>query len=182
MSLDLAVVASLAEAAAVGSAVGFGLVQLRNVRASRRREGAFHLVQSLRTPEMLEALRRLDELPAGLDGSDLQRRLGDDVGLMHVLMGNWESLGILVFHDEVGLDLVDDFYSGSILQSWWKLQTAVRDVRTRTGRETRWEWFQWLAERMRERETGGPVIPAYVEHAAPPRRDAGRSRRGPPAQ
>lgn len=79
------------------------------------------------------------------------------------LLGTWESLGILVFHGEVEMRLVDDFYSGPIVHSWEKLRVFVKDVRRRTDRDTRWEWFQWLAERMIEREEEMPPIPAYEQ-------------------
>jgi hypothetical protein len=39
----------------------------------------------------------------------------------------------------------------------------VRDLRKDLGRETPWEWFQWLAERVQEYETTNKPIPAYVE-------------------
>lgn len=167
MSINLAAIASLAEAGAVISAVGFGVVQLRHMRVRRRREGAFHLVHSLRTPEMLRGLRLLDRLPPGLVESELEDRFGDEALALQCLMGTWESLGILVFHREVGMDLVDDFFSGSIVQSWEKLKGAVEELRARSGRDTRWEWFQWLAERVLERESEAPAVPAYAMRRRP---------------
>ncbi len=79
-------------------------------------------------------------------------------------MATWEGLGILVFDGEVSLETVDDFYSATIDQSWRKLRQFVQELRSATVRDTRWEWFQWLAERMREREASSPPIPAYVEY------------------
>jgi hypothetical protein len=83
---------------------------------------------------------------------------------LQALLGTWESLGILVFRGAVSLDLVDDFYSGSLVHSWRKLQRLVHDVRVETGRETRSEWFQWLAARMMQRETLTPPVPAHIAH------------------
>ena len=68
------------------------------------------------------------------------------------------------FSERFKLDVVDDFYSGTILQSWRKLGRYVQELRRDTGRETRWEWFQWLAERMAERESSAPPVPAHVAH------------------
>ncbi len=170
--MDLNTIASLAEAAAVIAAVIFGLVQLRHFRARRRRESSFALMHSLQTSEMLKGLMVLDKLPAGLTQAQLEQELGEDAICLQTLLGTWESLGILVFHGEVGLDLVDDFYSGSIVQSWEKLQDMVREIREHTGRQTRWEWFQWLSERMLERESKEPPVPAHVQHRSaglPPR-------------
>ena len=80
------------------------------------------------------------------------------------LLATWESLGILVFNHEIPLQMVDDFYSGTLAQSWRKLQRYVEELREATARPTRWEWFQWLAERMQEGESDTPPIPAYVQH------------------
>jgi hypothetical protein len=60
--------------------------------------------------------------------------------------------------------MVDDFYSGTLQQSWRKLQGYVDELREATARPTRWEWFQWLAERMQERESDSRPIPAHVQH------------------
>jgi hypothetical protein len=38
------------------------------------------------------------------------------------------------------------------------------EERVARGRETLLEWFQWLAERMIERESKVPVVPAYRAH------------------
>lgn len=64
----------------------------------------------------------------------------------------------------MSLDIVDDFFSGSIVHSWEKLSQFVTELRLETGRDTRWEWFQWLAERMIERESKNPPVPAYIYH------------------
>ncbi len=79
-------------------------------------------------------------------------------------LATWESLGIMVFHGEVDLALVDDFYSGSIVHSWAKLRRLVEEVRAESSRQTRWEWFQWLAPRMLERESRRAPVPAYEAH------------------
>ena len=79
-------------------------------------------------------------------------------------MTTWESMGVLVFRREVGLDLVDDLFSGAIVLSWRKLRAYVQEMRDREDRQTYFEWFQWLAERMRDRESDSAPIPAHLEH------------------
>lgn len=162
--MDLSALSNVAQALAVIFAVVFGVIQVRQIRGQRRREAALALMQSLQTRDMLEALLVLDSLPEGLSRYELEERLGDRFISVQALLGTWESLGILVFRGETTLDLVDDFYSGTIVHSWRKLRRLVEDVRAETGRDTRWEWFQWLSERMIERETARPPIPAHVEY------------------
>jgi uncharacterized protein (DUF2336 family) len=38
--------------------------------------------------------------------------------------------------------------------------------RAKLDRETYFEWFQWLAERIDERESVRPAVPAQIEHSA----------------
>jgi hypothetical protein len=40
----------------------------------------------------------------------------------------------------------------------------VEEDRRITERDTVWEWFQWLAERMSEREKSVPPVPAHIAH------------------
>ena len=52
-------------------------------------------------------------------------------------MAVWESLGILVHKGEVTLAMVDDFYSGTRIQSHCKLRRYVAELRSESGRDTR---------------------------------------------
>jgi hypothetical protein len=79
-----------------------------------------------------------------------------------MVLGTWERLGILVYRREIPMDLVDDAYSGPILISWQKLEPYIRQFRDQVQRDTGFEWFQWLAERMLEREQTASAIPAYL--------------------
>ena len=60
---------------------------------------------------------------------------------MIALLATWEGLGILVFNREIPLQMVDDFYSGTVAQSWRKLQRYVEELREVSSRPTDWEWF-----------------------------------------
>src|SRR5207253_11395748 len=97
---------------------------------------------------------RLVELPDSASAEKIREILGpegEDL-IVHVTVA-WETIGVLLFHGELTIDIVDDFFSGPILISWRKLQLYTPDLRQRYRRETWSEWFQWLAERMMERES-----------------------------
>ena len=159
------------ETAAVTIGVAFAIVQVRQYRRDRRRATAIELLHSFQTPAFAEALNIVYNLPDGLSREALETRLEGRFHVLYSLMTTWESLGILVHMGEVDLDLVEDFFSGPILISWRKLQRHVIDERVVTGRDTIEEWFQWLAERLQERETKRPALPAHIEHHnwVPPR-------------
>ena len=68
--------------------------------------------------------------------------------------------------------MLEDFFSGPVVVSWEKLRRSVEDYRAETKRDTMGEWFQWLAERMMDREDQGSPLPANIEFRdwRPPRR------------
>jgi hypothetical protein len=143
----------------------FGAVQLRHARLAREREVALEILRLLQTPDFARALRLMYELEPGLSRAEVEKRLGDEMHYVYSMMISWESLGVLVYRRQIDLQLVDDFVSGSLLLSWRKLERYVKEERAARGRDTLLEWFQWLAERMIERESESPVVPAYEAHA-----------------
>src|SRR5262245_18730184 len=121
-------------------------------------------MQSIQSPQMLRGSLIIDRLPETAGKAEFDALQEADQADVTALLATWESLGILVFHHEIPLQLVNDFDSGTLLQSWNKLQRYVAELRDATSRATRWEWFQWLAERMREVESATPPIPAHVQY------------------
>lgn len=162
MSVEVAF--QIIESLAVVIGVGFAIVQVRQHRREKRREAALVLMHSFQTPSFAEAMNLVYNLPDGLSKEQIENLLGEKFHLVYALMTTWESLGILVFRGEVDLDLVDEFFSGPLKISWQKLQGHVMGERELLGRDTIEEWFQWLTERLAERELKRPRVPAHIAH------------------
>jgi hypothetical protein len=144
----------------------FGAIQVVHYRRHRDREVALELVHQLQTPEFAEATFRIMLVPDGLSRTELEERFGPEgMRHVHILWLTCESLGVLVYRREVTIDMVEDFFSGPITVSWRKLRRYAEEFRADTGRDTMGEWFQWLAERIMEREAVRPAVPANIEHA-----------------
>jgi hypothetical protein len=163
LEMGITEIASVVSAVAVVIGLIFAGVQLRLLRLAREHELALELVHSFQTPAFAQGLFLLSELPEGCTPEELEERLGARTEHVFVLLTTWESLGVLLHRGQVTLDLLDDFFSGPIVVSWLKLKRYVEIMRERVQRETYYEWFQYLAERMSERETTRPPVPAYVE-------------------
>jgi hypothetical protein len=161
--LTLAAAADVISGTAVIVAVAIGVQQVQSYRSQRKRESALSLVQSFETPQFARGCFNLINIPDGLTRKELEEHLGDRIDDMWLLATTFESLGILVFHRELELDMVEDFFSGVILVAWRKLRTVAEEVRAE-GRETYFEWFQWLVERIQEHEQSRPAVPAHIEH------------------
>lgn len=163
--MDVASWTQLISTIALIIGVAFTAVQVHHLRVERGREATLELVHSFETPEFAKAIYLLSSIPEGLSREELEEHLGRDMESIYLLLTTWESLGILVFQGEVSLDLVDDFFSGPLVLSWSRLGEYVLGTRRELERETYNEWFQWLAERMEERESSSPPVPAHVAHA-----------------
>jgi hypothetical protein len=163
--MDVSTIANLINASAVTAGVIFAAVQIRQYGRRRQRDAMIELVRSFQNPSFASAFRKLITLPDNATKAQVSELLGSDgEDVVHIVGFTWESLGVLVFRREAALDLVGDFFSGPILVSWRKLSRYVSEQRVVLQRETAFEWFQWLAERIIEREKRTPPIPAHIAH------------------
>lgn len=144
--------------------VVFGLLNIRQFQASRRRESAIMMLNSFQTSDFVKGLLTIFELPDDASKADLDQLPPEQFLAVYLVIGTWERLGILVYRREIDLDLVEDAFSGPIVQSWRKLEKYLQDFRTQQNRATAMEWFQWLAERIGEREAITEPTPAYLAH------------------
>jgi hypothetical protein len=163
--MDVSTIANLVNATAVTAGVLFAGVQLRHYQERRQRDAMSNLVRSFQTPSFGHALRRVSALPDNASQQQISELLGSDgEDSLYTLLTTWEALAILLYRQEVTIDLVDDFFSGPIVVTWRKLSQYVIERRIEAQRETYFEWVQWLAERMIEREKSTPPLPAHIAH------------------
>jgi len=147
------------------SGVVFSVINLRNFQASRKRESAIMMLNSFQTSDFVKGLLLILEFPDHVDTETIKKLSHDEFVSIYMVIGTWERLGILIFRREIEIGLVDDAFSGPIIQSWRKLDMYILEFRAQLGRETAFEWFQWLVERMLEREKNVEAIPAYLAHS-----------------
>ena len=152
-------------ASALCAGVIFGAYQLVELRRQHRRDAVLGLVRSFQSGDFTAALGRVNSLPDDADGAAILRVLGQEGRDQVFLVGlTWESLGVLAFRREIDMQTIDDFFSGAIVVSWRKLHAFVEEDRRDLDRATVWEWFQWLAERMVERDRVSAPIAAHIAH------------------
>src|SRR5947209_12643924 len=123
------------------------------------------LVPSFQSAAFTSALRRVLSLPDGADAQKIREVLGPDgEDAVYLVALTWESIGVLLFRRELTLDLIDDFFSGTIVLSWRKLRVYYDEWCRTLDRETFSEWCHCLTERMMEREKLGSPVLAYIAH------------------
>jgi hypothetical protein len=125
--VDISTLANLINAIAVTAGVIFAATQIRDYRRQRKRDAMLNLVQSFQSPAFARGLRRVIELPDDASAEKIREILGPDgEDLMVHVTATWETIGVLLFHGELSIDIIDDFFSGPILISW-KKTAAVYD-------------------------------------------------------
>ena len=152
------------EIVAVITGVVFALYQLRQYHGRRNREAALVLLHSLQTPEFSHGMGLLFELPEGLTKEELKDQIGDNMRYLYVLFATFESIGVLVYRNELNLTLVQDFFSGPITLCWRKCGRYFEELRKETNQETIGEWVQWLAERLSDLEMHRTSLPAHIAY------------------
>ena len=160
--------ALLLEAISTFALVGgllFAGFQWRSARQASTRDAQFLLLHSFDSPEFTRAMRVIGELPDGLSRAEIEKLGEDRVQLVWYWGGQIEGIGQLVNARSIPIELVDNMFGGPILITWRRLAHFAADVRVAFGRDTMWEWFQWLAEQLEKLETEQGRVPAYRREA-----------------
>jgi hypothetical protein len=164
---DLATLANLAEilgAIIVIGGVVFAVIQIRLFRRQRLEAAAIEVIRSWQSPEFTRAFTVIQALPDGISAAKL-RAHSPDCETMAMIMGNtFESFGVMVYRRIVPLALVDELLGGAVVLLWRKLAPWVEELRKDQSRETVYEWFQWLAERLQEQPGFDTLAGAHVKH------------------
>jgi hypothetical protein len=153
----------IAAIAVVASLIYLAL-QVRESKTSAERDASFEMIRSFQTAQFSKMLTHSYDLPPGLTRKELENKFKDDMPAFLSYMATWESLGILVHRGQISLDLVCDFFGHPLLAAWDMAETYVKERRAQAGRDTPWEWFQWLVDRVKLVELSEKPIPAYIEH------------------
>jgi hypothetical protein len=162
--LPFTTILSIVSTTAIVTGVIFAALQFRQYKRLRARESAIHLLHTAQTREFLEAIEIVFELPEGLTKTELEERLGEKIGGVLVMFGTFESFGVLVYRREIELEIIEDFFQGAIILAGRKFRLYIEEVRKLSGRESYYEWFQWLSDQVEKRENITPKVPAFLAH------------------
>jgi len=149
--IHVAQVAQILAPAVVAAGVLIGVIQLREFQRQRREVAAVELVHSFRNAEFNRALRLVWSLPDGETGAELRTRDREYEDAAILVGTTIEAVGVLVYRRIVPLEIVDDLMGDAIVGFWPKLSDWVELLRREQGRESVYEWFQWLVERLGSR-------------------------------
>jgi len=78
-----------------------------------------------------------------------------------VIGNTFESIGVMVYRRIVPLEIVNELMGGAVVFLWQKLERWTLESRAEQSRDSVYEWFQWLAERLQELPEFRTGPPAY---------------------
>jgi hypothetical protein len=159
----LANLAQILGAIAVVAAIGFGLAQIRQFRQQRRDALAVELMRSIQDTEFTRSLRLMLTLPVDASLEDFRSRGPTFEDAAWALAAKYETLGYLVYRGIMPIELVEELVGGVGVHLWARLRPWALAVRDEQGQPLLLEWFQWLADRLQERNRP-QALPAYVIH------------------
>lgn len=163
MLQTLANLAQVLGAIAVVAAIVFGVAQIEQSRQQRRDALAVELMRSIQDSEFTRSFRALLALPDGASVEDFRAGGEPLENAAWALAAKYETLGYLVFRGIMPIELVEELVGGAGVHFWRRLRPWVAAVREEQGQPLLLEWFQWLAERLEERDRP-QAVPAYLRH------------------
>ncbi len=162
--LDLNTFLNILNTVAILAAGIFAAVQLLQIKRQRSRESALQMLNSVQTPEFIEAMNFVYNLPENLTKEEIEDRLDNKLSNVLLMFVKLESLGLLVFKREIKLELVADFMRGPITVFWNKMKNYFLETRESNNDENFGEWVQWLAERIENSLAESDKKPAHLIH------------------
>jgi hypothetical protein len=109
--MDLPLILQLTGTTIMIVGVAFGIQNIRQYQASRKRESAILMLNSFQTSEFVRGLLYIFDLPDEAGKAEVDALPAEKFLAIYMVMGTWERLGVLVYRREIGLDLVDDAFS-----------------------------------------------------------------------
>jgi hypothetical protein len=162
--VDLSTLANVATALTVLAAVAFGLLETRRARQKRAERAAFAAVQAILTPEWMNSMMVVQNIPDGSSASAIaaDARVQEAAHAVGCIL---EGLGYSVYARIVPLHVVGDLLGGTVRLAWRKLRPYIEEERQRGGSQKTFEWFQWLATQL-ERYSPGKTSLQIGAHEA----------------
>ena len=165
--MDLEVASQYAEIFGVLTIIGaiiFSWYQIHQLKQDRKSAAAFKLTEVYHSPTFAHGMHVVFNSPENLSAKEFEEYHEDNMKDIVTLMTTWESIGAMIYREELDWDLMYDYFAGAIVVTFQKTERLIEDWRTENNRGSYFEWMQWLAERVIALEDTSPPIPAHILH------------------
>ena len=155
---DVASISTIVAAISVIVGVTFAVLQLRHIVKTRQVDLVIRLYTTFGSKEFQEALMKTMTLEFK-DFDDFREKYASssDYSKNPEFIANevvsvfFEGIGVLLRRGLIGIELVDDLFSGPIKSTWEKMKPLIEGYR-KTMYPQAYEWFEYLYNEMQKRE------------------------------
>jgi hypothetical protein len=144
--MDLATALNIAPTTAVVGGDIFGAWHIRVATRARETQISLQRVEMLQTRDLIEGLSSPQEVPEGVGWREIQSQRGDQWFSAFALINALDGLGILVFRREVSPPGRRRFFPSCGLGCLEGVRSAILERWQTAGRETAFQFLEWLAE------------------------------------
>ena len=142
----------------------FGIAQVRAAARDRRERLTIETLRTYQTREFAELTLYITSHKMPSSQEEFRALSANEQVIYFQFAQEMESLGILVAERIIDIDLVDKTIGSLAATAWRKYKTMYMDMRTKQPDPFLGEYFQWLAERIKERMQENPRKPFYETH------------------
>ena len=97
-----------------------------------------------------------------MNAKEFEEHHGENMKDIVTLMTTWESIGAMIFREELDWDLMYDYFAGAIVITFLKTKLVIQDWRDENDRQSYFEWMEWLAQKVIDLESDTPPVPAHI--------------------
>ena len=161
----------LLQSVAIIAGLSYGALELSQFRSEQHRKAKVEMAQSFLNPEVMRAFAFVLSMPDSMSFERLQAEYPAELPGVMLMSQTFETVGILVHDGDIELEMVDDFLGTPIVATWDKLSPTWIRYREELDAPSVLEWYQWLAERLKNYRATVAPAPAYKAYRdwTPPR-------------
>jgi hypothetical protein len=143
----LANYAEIAGAAAVMFAIGFAILEFRQLRIQRQEQASLEMMRAWQSPQYVNAVYNVLRMDDHIDPAIL-RDLDEESekGAFQVCM-TMEAVGVMVHRGTLPIEIVNDLMGGAVCTTWRKLDFWAQEFRSAHNPRA-FEWHEWLAAQL----------------------------------
>ena len=137
----------------VSVAATYYILALRNTNKARKTQLLLHIIERIDNKDYWKLYYEMLHHWEWEDFDDFWRKYGYETNLedystyMEIHSIN-EGLGLLVKHDMIDVDMVNDWMGSLFTDVWNKMKPINDEFRKRYNAPRRWEWFEFLNEKL----------------------------------
>lgn len=163
MTTDIvALIANISLALSFIVAVIFGITQVKVAARDRKERLTLETLRNYQSAEFSEMIFKVLQFEVSTTYEEWRKLPDSDQVMFIQFTQQMEALGLLVAEHYIDIDLVDKTLGVFVSNSWDKMKAVIIDMRTNQPDPFLCEYFQWLAERMKERMSKVPRKPYYL--------------------